>query len=82
MADTSVIALVHELLATRLQRLGLTPADLRDDLDLVRSGVVDSLGFVDLIASLEDRTGKRVELESALEKKEATTVGGIVRLFA
>ena len=78
----NVRSLIAATLASRLQRLGLSDTDLLDDLDLVRSGVLDSLGFVDLIADLETTTGKQVDLEQALEQKGATTVKGILALFA
>ncbi len=82
MAETSLRSNITRRLAQRLARLGLSPNDLTDDLDLVRSGVLDSLGFVDLIAELENTTGKKVDLEQALERKNATTVGSIVSLFS
>ncbi|MFT3886340.1 MAG: acyl carrier protein [Flavobacteriales bacterium] len=65
----------------RLVRLGMKAGDLTDDLDLVRSGLLDSLAFIDLVASLESATGRRVDLEQALEQSDATTVGGLQRLF-
>ena len=81
MAETSVRSAIAHRLAQRLARLGLSPNDLTDDLDLVRSGVLDSLAFVDLIADLESTTGKRIDLEQVLERKNATSVGSIVSLF-
>lgn len=81
MAESPVRSAIAERLEQRLARLGLSPGDISDDLDLVRSGVLDSLGFVDLIADLENATGKQVDLELALEQGNATTVGSIVSLF-
>jgi acyl carrier protein len=81
MAEPALRTIIAEHLAQRLARLGLASSDLTDDLDLVRSGILDSLGFVDLIAGLENATGERVDLEQALERKNATTVGGLVSLF-
>ncbi len=81
MAESAVRSAITERLKQRLARLGLSPGDLTDDLDLVRSGVLDSLGFVDLIADLENATGKQVDLEFALEHGNATTVRSIVSLF-
>lgn len=82
MAEISLRTLIHDRLGQRMDRLGLRADDLTDDLDLVRGGVLDSLGFVDLIADLENATGTRVDLERALERKDATTVGGIITLFS
>jgi acyl carrier protein len=81
MAETALRSAIAQRLAQRLARLGLSSSDLTDDLDLVRSGVLDSLGFVDLIADLEKETGKRVDLERALGHKNATSIGGILPLF-
>ena len=81
MAETSLRSAIADRLAHRLARLGLAPGDLTDDTDLVRSGVLDSLAFVDLIADLESATGKQVDLVRALERKNATTVSSIVSLF-
>lgn len=82
MAESKVRNIIADRLTQRLVRLGLSTSDLTDDLDLVRSGVLDSLGFVDLIADLENATGKQVDLEQALEQRMATTVGSVVTLFA
>lgn len=74
-------ALIRQQLSDRLVRLGMGPSDLTDDLDLVRSGLLDSLAFIDLVAALENATGRQVDLEQALEQDDATTVGGLQRIF-
>lgn len=79
---TDVRALMHTFLASRLTRLGMSVDDLDDDMDLVRSGLLDSLAFIDLVAAMEQGTGRQVDLERALEAGEATTVRGLQRLFA
>jgi acyl carrier protein len=82
MIENPVRNIMADRLTQRMVRLGLSPNDLTDDLDLVRSGVLDSLGFVDLIAELENATGKQVDLERALEHRNATTVANVISLFA
>ena len=74
-------ALVQEKLATRSQRLGLDRSAFGEDLDLVRSGLIDSLGFVDLITELETVVGRQVDLEKAFDRSGATTLGGVLDLF-
>lgn len=81
MPEGAVRLLINERLAVRLKRLGLDASDLGDDLDLVRTGVLDSLGFVDLIADLEQATGRQVDLERALQEPGATRLGSIIELF-
>jgi hypothetical protein len=40
------------------------------------------LSYVDLIAGLMDATGREVDLEQALEQRRASTIGGLLDLFA
>jgi acyl carrier protein len=81
MDEQRVHAMVEELLAGRLEALGVGRNDLIDDLDLVRSGLLDSLAFVDLLAALEQRTGRQIDLEAALASGRGTRLGTVVRLF-
>ncbi|HEY0979114.1 MAG TPA: acyl carrier protein [Flavobacteriales bacterium] len=73
--------LLIERVAPRSVRLGLSAKDMTEDLDLVRTGLLDSLGFVDLITELETAVGHQVELEQAFDRPGATTVGGVLDLF-
>lgn len=81
MDEPTLRTAVRELLASRMQVLGLDASDLRDDLDLVRSGLLDSLAFVDLLAALEQRTGRTIDLEAALAGGGGTRLGSVLRLF-
>ncbi|MDX9749532.1 MAG: acyl carrier protein [Flavobacteriales bacterium] len=72
---------VRTLLADRLVRIGMRADELDEDLDLVRSGLLDSLAFIDLVAALEQEAGRQVDLEAALEAGDATTIRGLQRLF-
>ena len=74
-------ALIVKHLADRLVRLGVHERELNGGFDLVRSGLLDSLGFIDLVAALEEATGRQVDLEKALESSEATTMNGLYGLF-
>lgn len=81
MDRSAIHGLIVEKLGKRPERMGLSAAEITSDLDLVRSGVLDSLGFVDLITELETAVGRQVELEKAFDRPGATTVGGVVDLF-
>lgn len=65
----------------RFARIGLHADEVTDDLDLLHTGVLDSLAFVDLFAALIEATGKDLDLESSLAKSGSTTLGGLVKLF-
>jgi acyl carrier protein len=82
MAEPHLRETVLALIAQRAARMGMSTADLTDDLDLLRSGLLDSLGFVDLIVDLEKRMGKEVDLIAAMDRPGGTTLGGVVELFA
>jgi len=76
---------LRQLMQTRLnahaRRLGAGDVTLHDGLDLIRSGLVDSLGFVDLLTELEAAAGRQVDLERTLGRPGATTVRGVLDLF-
>ena len=74
-------ALLIDKLGARTQRMGINSNEFTSDLDLVRTGLLDSLGFVDLITELETAVGKQVDLEKAFDRTGATTVGGVIDLF-
>ena len=51
---------------------------LTDDLNLVETGLFDSLGFVELIATVEEEFGVEVDF-GEMDPDTFTTLGGIVR---
>jgi acyl carrier protein len=71
-----------DVLLPRAARLGMGHSELVDDLDLLRSGLLDSLGFVDLVVEMEKRSGREVDLMAAMERPGGSTLGGLVELFA
>lgn len=80
--DRNDIALrIRSKLLARAERLGLRADELDGSFDLVRSGLLDSLGFVELITELEQELGREVDLASALDRSGATTLAGITTLF-
>jgi acyl carrier protein len=70
-----------QVLMPRAARLGMHADELNDELDLLRSGLLDSLGFVDLVVELEKRSGREVDLMAAMERPGGSTMGGLVELF-
>lgn len=53
-------------------------AQVTPDLDLLESGVLDSLGFVDLIRFIEEVTSLQVDLLD-IEPEEFATIQGLCR---
>jgi acyl carrier protein len=52
-----VQAFLVERLGERLRSAGLDPGALPDDTDLLAAGIVDSLGVLELMATVGDRFG-------------------------
>jgi acyl carrier protein len=75
---TAVRRVVLEGLAEPLGRLGLRPEQVPDDFDLLASGVIDSLGLVELIGELEERFGLELDFER-LDPDGLTVIGTFAR---
>ncbi len=69
------------LLNDKLQRLAIRESELGNGFDLVKSGLLNSLEFVDLVASMEKIFDLEIDFEEGLNTGELTTVGGITRAF-
>jgi acyl carrier protein len=76
-----VKSLIAALLEPRLQAHGMVSTALADDFDLRDEGVVDSLGFVQLISELEARLGDQIDLAD-LDPEHLTQVGALARHIA
>lgn len=70
-----------ELMLEKLQRIGIRESDLSDNFDLVKSGLLNSLEFVDIIASMENIYTVEIDFEQALDKGGLTTLGGLIHAF-
>lgn len=60
---------------------GRCTTDLPDDFDLHAEGVVDSLGFLELITEIEIRIGCEIDFEG-LDPELLTRVGPLARYIA
>ena len=72
---------VMELLREKLHRLSIKESELGSGFDLVKSGLLNSLEFVDMVATLEKANDLEIDFEEAFDKGELTTVGGLIRIF-
>lgn len=70
------IILAH--LAQSITDLGLDRTALSDDFDLLTSGVIDSLGIVELIGEIEQQLGLVLDL-SELDPENLTRLGPLSR---
>jgi acyl carrier protein len=79
--DNEIRKLVMDILRDKLQRIGIRESELGESFDLVKSGLLNSLEFVDLVASMEKIRHYEIDFEQALDSGELTTVGGLIRVF-
>ena len=64
-----------------MKQLEIREKEIKGSFDLVRTGFVNSMEFVDLLAGMEKMLGVEIDYERALEDEEFTTVEGIIRAF-
>jgi acyl carrier protein len=76
-----VRAFILEDLVEPLAELGLSPEEISDDFDLLTSGVIDSLGLLELIAEVNERFGLDIDYEE-LDPEGLTIVGPFSRHVA
>jgi acyl carrier protein len=72
---------VIELLQDKLQRLSIKENEIGNNFDLVKTGLLNSLEFVDMVASLEKLNNIEIDFEKALVSGEFTTIGGLIKAF-
>jgi acyl carrier protein len=73
-----VMGLINE----KLQRLSIKESEIGSNFDLVKTGLLNSMEFVDLVASLERINEVEINFESALGSGDFTTLGGLIKAFA
>jgi acyl carrier protein len=77
----AVVAFVIAELDEPLREVGIDPREVGDDLDLLMSDVVDSLGMIELIMAVNERFGLDVDFEG-LDPEEFTVLGPLARHVA
>ena len=76
-----VRAFVLTELESELREVGLTAADVADDLDLIDAHVIDSFGMLKIIAAVEAHFGLEVDFEE-LDPEQLTAVGPFSQFVA
>ena len=69
------------LIDGKLRVFGIKHHEVDDHFDLVRSGLLDSMSFIDLVASLEDKFRVVVDFEKAATTDDFTTFGNLVNII-
>jgi len=75
--EQQISQFIRETVQEPAQRLGLTLGELEGDFDLVGSGVLDSMRFVELLGAIEQRFNVQIELDG-VDIETVTRVGGLI----
>jgi acyl carrier protein len=68
--------LLLEMYAGQLAQRGITPPDIGDEYDLLREGIIDSLGILEMLLNLEERFGGPLQL-AGLDPEKIAQIGPI-----
>jgi len=61
--------------------MGFDPVEVPDSFDFLLSGVIDSFGILEMISSIEDKFGIRLDL-AALDAEQITILGPLSQYVA
>ena len=76
--EEHVSGLIREWVEANCRKGKSEKIELVEDADLMATGVLDSMGFIELLAYLESITGVRIDL-SDLDPKDFTSIKGLSR---
>lgn len=78
MQEEHLVNCIMQWLANSPQLNTASPSALKEDTDLIGSGLLDSLGFIELLVYVESVTGEKIDL-SDLDPSDFTTIRGLVK---
>jgi acyl carrier protein len=65
-------------LAHSFKENNVTEKDITDDFDLMKRGIIDSIGLIQLFAAIEERFGIEVDFED-MDTDNLTVIGSICK---
>jgi acyl carrier protein len=81
MTEKEIRARIITALESRMKILGIKENELKDHFDLVGSGLVNSMEFVEMVGRVEDELNVELDFDSMMDDEEFTTLGRIVSIF-
>ncbi len=69
------------LLREKLTLFDIHESEVKDGFDLVKSGLLDSMAFVDLIAAAEEKYQIEINFETLADTPDFSSVGGLVSII-
>jgi acyl carrier protein len=81
MGSTDIKDFILDLISEKLSVFNIKRGEVNSDFDLVKSGLLDSMSFIDLVAELEDKYKLEVDFEEAADNNDFTTMTGLIQLI-
>lgn len=82
LTSTDVRMFLKDFLGRKLEANGRGACeDLPEDCDLLLSGMIDSMGLLDLVAAIQEFAGREIDFE-ILDPEEMTIVGPLCRFVS
>jgi acyl carrier protein len=81
MDRSEVRAFIIDRLKEKLLLFDIAEEEVKDGFDLVKSGLLDSMAFVDLIAGIEEEFDLEIDFEKAADTEDFTSLGGLVQII-
>lgn len=81
MDKKEIIDSIHELILEKLVLFNISKKEADPAFDLVKSGLLDSMAFIDLVAALEEKYNVEVDFEDAAENDDIATIGNLAELI-
>jgi acyl carrier protein len=81
MNESAVQEYIIEKISDKLLLFGIGRQEVDEGFDLVKSGLLDSMAFVDLVAAIEGRFSVEIDFEKATANDDFTLVGGLAGLI-
>jgi acyl carrier protein len=82
MTDENIRARLREFVLSsikeKLDLLDIDASQISDDTSLTDSGILDSMGFVELVGGVEDEFDYEIDLDE-FDPEEFTTLGGFLK---
>ena len=68
-------------LKEKLELFGIDKREIKNDFDLVQSGLLDSMSFVDLVTEMEKKFNIEIDFEEAFDESKLTKINGLIEIF-
>ncbi|MCK4361582.1 MAG: acyl carrier protein [Bacteroidales bacterium] len=65
----------------KLEQFGIDKSEIKNDFDLVQSGLLDSMSFVDLVTEMEKYFTIEIDFEEAFDESKLTKINGLIEIF-